>query len=358
MVSIAIIVQFGNCFASPAFLGKPDYHRRMRNCALKFCLILCLFCLSAGALVLARQKSETVLDWIPAPTRNLIVLNPPYAYDIDNEQLIDTESKFEFMKIVWILRPPPDVSEREFRWIKPSEIAQCAYLDLRKNSSEVNFCCIAQLQKDDARDKELLMEMQKFSAGSTVFDGTIIYKFDYENCQGPAPEFKALIAPGVMVCASSSDSIIALLECKRMNKTLARAYHANKDWRNISDTASYWGFRTFNDAEKAEMEDENAAGYNFSYSKKTLNFSFEYITAGTYDKNQKLKLIFEDGAIRYSKRRQSSSRLNFFSWTYPATKPKHWSEPIQGRVMMVAHDFNEVFEYLRKSERLQKRWQK
>ena len=327
----------------------------MRILVVKFLLavsLLASICLpSAFAKV---HNKQPILDWIPASSRNLIVVNPPYAYEIDNGQPIDPEEKFEFMKIVWILRPPPEESEREFRWIKPSEIAQCAFLDRRKNSSELEYCCVAQLRKDDDRDKELRLEMQKLSSDSTLFDGTIIYKFVYEHCEGLVPEFKAMPAPGVMICASRKEFIEDSLQNNRMNNSINRI---NSGWKNVSSTSSYWGFRTFNDAEKAELEDSDAVGYNFAYSKKTLDFNFEYITAGTYDKNQKLKLILEDGASKFSKSRQSACRLNFFSWTYPATKPDHWSGRIQPRVMMVAHDFNEVFEFLRKVECLQKQRQ-
>lgn len=293
------------------------------------------------------KSSDAILRWIPETAQNLIVVNSPLTYYLENEQPVDPESFFEHVVLGYLLASPFAVDDEKVRRVKPTEIIQTAYLDLRTRSNERKFCEVALMQKNASRDRRKLKEFRKYAKSRTAYLGVSIFKFvdaSYVDSDELAV-YEAIPAPGVLICASSPEYISEILQCNREGKTIQKL---GPEWAKLDTSSSYWGFHKFSASEKAALGEKNAVGYNFSYCKSSLDFSVRFITKRKTIDNPHLKLLLEDGASARSTQQLNDSSCNrVFEWTYPGSQPNHWHIPTNQRVKLPILGIEELVEKVR-----------
>lgn len=280
------------------------------------------------------KSSDAILRWVPETAQNLIVVNAPLTYYFENEQPVDPESFFEHVVLGYLLASPFGVDDEKVRRVKPTEIIQTAYFDLRTRSNERRFCEVALMQKNASRDRKKLKEFRKYAKNRTAYLGVSIFKFVDESYggSGELAVYEAIPAPGVLICASSPEYISEILQVNREGKTMRKR---GVEWTRLDTSLSYWGYHIFSPSEKEALGEKRAVGYNFSYCKSNLNFSVRFITKGETIENPHLKFLLEDGASARSTQQLNDSACNrVLEWTYPGSQPKHWHIPINQRVKL------------------------
>lgn len=268
------------------------------------------------------KTTEPALSWIPQDTTSLTVINSPLTYYRENSQPIDPESMFEFVAVRPILWSPYGADWEESRWLKPADIAKIAYIQTERfQLKEPYWCSIAFLRSNPKLEKHLLETMRKCAKKEISIFGTPTFKFEDAACKDEPvkTEYRALIAPGVLVSTNEEKYIAHLLMQRKYGNTLKNNLI---EWEGLDTLSSYWGFRQFPKKEREQLGDKEALGYNFEYDKASGILELRYFTHGESLPDPGFQRVLSMVQSPKQKNYRSSlSDVTVFSWEC-ASDPK------------------------------------
>jgi hypothetical protein len=261
-------------------------------------------------------RVELALNWLPANTESISILQSPVTYDVNSDQPIDPESVYQSAFVLPILVntehtpmtgelaiPMSDIElsiQAVGRWTNDMQRTKPGCRPL----SYVSF-----MRQDQKRDSKIRKCLRRHAHETFKDCGQLVFKLVIGDICGTNSKkhqdtvfYKCLTREGLVIVTSDRTLMHTILSRMVSEQVTDRALPANlPEWREVDTQVRYWGLRHFQpDDPTSPMSgmpytartyprvDRQATGFAFSYSPESETLDTRYLS-----RNPDIKQIVE-----------------------------------------------------------------